>query len=136
MKTILYVDDDPGFRELFKRVFQEEGYRVVLAEDYDHAVEIVLEEPPDVAVLDVRMPQKSGLDLAEELKGIAAELPIILYTAYDDMCVCDARTRFAAACVDKNSGFTDIFIAITRVLMPSRKSDPFRIGLPPMREAV
>jgi len=134
MKTVLFVDDDEGFRELCKRVFQEEGYRVILAEDGPQAIGIVETERPDVAILDVRMPQQTGLDLAEELNAIAPRLPVILYTAYDDMCVCDSRTRFAAACVDKNSGFTELNLAVIRVLLPVRQGDVFRIGLPPRPE--
>jgi DNA-binding NtrC family response regulator len=134
MKTILFVDDDEGFRELFRLVFQEEGYRVVLAEDGRQAARIVAKECPDVAVLDVRMPQKSGLDLAEELHAMAPQLPVILYTAYDDMCAGDRRTRFASACVDKSSGFTDLLLAVLRVLLPVGQGDRFRIGLEPRPE--
>ena len=134
MKTILFVDDDPGFRELVKRVFQEEGFRVVLAEDGLHATRIVAKEIPDVAILDVRMPKQSGLDLAEELNAMVPELPLILYTANDDMCLCDRRTRFASACVDKNSGFTDLLLAVLRVLLPAEQRDRFRIGLEPRPE--
>ena len=134
MKTILFVDDDEGFRELLKRVFQEEGYRVVLAEDGPEATGIVVKERPDVAILDVRMPKKSGLDLAEELHAMAPELPVILYTAYDDMCLYDHRTRFVSACVDKSSGFTDLLLAVLRALLPAGQSDRFRIGLAPRPE--
>jgi DNA-binding NtrC family response regulator len=134
MKTILFVDDDRGFRELLKRVFQEEGFRVVLAEDGRQAARAVTEEKPDVAILDLQMPQKSGLDLAEELSAINPELPLILYTAYDDNRLTDDRTRFMSACVDKNSGFTELLIAVLRVLHPAERNDRFRIGLAPRPE--
>ena len=134
MKTVLFVDDDKGFLELCKLVFQEEGYRVFLAEDGRQALGILAKEIPDVAVLDVRMPQQTGLDLAEELNAIAPQVPVILYTAYDDMCVNDRRTRFVAACVDKNSGFTELSLALIRVLLPPKQGDLFRIGLPPRLE--
>ena len=134
MKTILFVDDDRGFRELFKQVFQEEGYRVLLAEDGRRATGIVANEHPDVAVLDVRMPQKSGLDLAEELNALAPQLPLILYTAYDDMCLHDHRSRYASACIDKNSGFTELLLAVMRILQPARQGECCRIGLAPRPE--
>jgi DNA-binding NtrC family response regulator len=135
MKTILFVDDDRGFRELFKLVFQEEGFHVLLAEDGRHATAIVAKECPDVAVLDVRMPQKSGLALAEELHALVPQLPVILYTGYDDMCAGDDRTRFASACIDKSSGFTELLLAVLRVMLPAGKGDRFRIGLEPRPEA-
>ncbi len=131
MKTILFVDDDRGFRELCKRVFQEEGYRVVLAEDGVEAFHAVAADSPDVAVLDVRMPGMTGFEVAKELSVIAPQLPVILYTANDDMCTADRRSCLAAACVDKNTGFTELAMAVTRVLSPVEHGDAFRIGLPP-----
>ncbi|MCE5267593.1 MAG: response regulator [Planctomycetaceae bacterium] len=131
MKTILFVDDDRSFRELFRRVFQDEGYRVLLAEDGAGAISAAGVEQVDVAVLDVRMPGMSGFEVAEQLSALAPELPLILYTANDDMCTVDARARYAMACVDKNTGFTELAMAVSRVLSPSGRRDAFRIGLPP-----
>jgi CheY-like chemotaxis protein len=131
MKTILLVDDEPVSRELTQLVFQEEGYRVIVAEDGMQAIEAAKKEMPDVAILDVQMPKKSGLEAAEELHEMSPQLPLILYTANDDMCVCDYRTKYVSACVDKNSGFTDLLHAVCRVLLPSSPNDRFRIGLAP-----
>ncbi len=131
VKTILFVDDDRGFRELCRRVFQEEGYRVLLAEDGLEAIHAVAAETPDVAVLDVRMPGMTGFEVAEELSQIAPNVPVILYTACDEMCLADRRSGLAAACVDKNTGFTELAVAVTRVLSPAAHRDAFRIGLPP-----
>lgn len=134
MKTILYVDDDQASRALFKTVVQEEGYRVVLAEDGFQATDLVAKESPDVAVVDVRMPKKTGLDLVEELNALVPQLPVILYTAYDDMCACDHRTRFASACVEKSSGFTELLLAVLRVLPQNKQGACCRIGLSPRPE--
>jgi CheY-like chemotaxis protein len=134
MKTILFVDDDLVFRELLRRVFQEEGFRVLLAENGTQAAAAVANEKPDVAILDLQMPRKSGLDLAEELYSLDPELPLILYTAYDDARLTDERTRFMSACVDKNSGFTELLLAVVRVLHPTGRTDRFRIGLAPRPE--
>jgi len=60
MKTVLFVDDDEGFRCLCKRIFEDEGYRVVLAQDGSEAVGAVESQSPDVAILDVRMPRQNG----------------------------------------------------------------------------
>ena len=136
MKTLLFVDDDTGFRELCRRVFEEEGYCVLLAKDGAAALGLVAAQRPDVAILDVRMPEMSGLDLAEGLTALAPQLPIIFYTGCDDMCTMDHRCRLAAACIDKNRGFTDLAIAVTRVLSPGRQSETFRLGLPLLSRAV
>ena len=78
----------------------------------------------------------SGLDLAEELRAMAPQLPIIFYTGCDDMCTIDHRCRLAAACIDKNRGFTDLAIAVNRVLSSDRQAETFRLGLPPLSQAV
>jgi two-component system, response regulator RegA len=130
MKTVLFVDDDEAFRTLCKRIFEEEGYRVVLAQDGSEALDAVEAESPDVAILDVRMPCKTGLDLAEEISAVNPRIPIIFYTACDDVCAIDRRSRLAAACVDKSPDFTELALAVSRVLSPAGQDGAFRFGLP------
>ena len=64
------------------------------------------------------------------------ELPIIFYTGCDDMCTLDRRCRLAAACIDKNRGFTDLAIAVTRILSLGKQAETFHLGLPPLSRAV
>ena len=67
---------------------------------------------------------------------MSPQLPIIFYTGCDDMCTLDHRCRLAAACIDKNRGFTDLAIAVTRVLSLGRQAETFRLRLPPLSPAV
>jgi DNA-binding NtrC family response regulator len=131
LKTVLFADDNEAFRELCRRIFEDEGYRVVLANDGTEAISAVEVENPDVAILDVRMPRKGGLEVAELIHAIHPRTPVILYTAYDDICMTDARSRFAAACIGKSSDFTELTLAVSRLLSPGRQNDSFRFGLPP-----
>ena len=89
VKTVLFVDDDEGFRTLCKRIFEDEGYRVLLAEDSTEAIDALETESPDIAILDVRMPRTTGLELAEEIRGVNPRIPIIFYTCCDDVCAID-----------------------------------------------
>jgi CheY-like chemotaxis protein len=130
MKTVLFVDDDEAFRTLCKRIFEDEGYRVVLAQDGIEAIAVVETQNPDVAILDVRMPRQSGFDVAEEINAINPRIPIIFYTSYDDVCTVDHRARFAAGCVGKSSDFTELALAVSRVLTPDSRGEIFRFGLP------
>jgi CheY-like chemotaxis protein len=132
MKTVLYVDDDLPSRELCRRVLEDEDYRVLLAEDGAEAVDVVKAESPDVVVLDIRMPQKGGLEAAEEINAINAELPIILYTGNDDVCLSDHRAQYASACISKGSSFTELVLAISRVLSQAKQDASLRFGLPPV----
>ena len=131
MRTVLFADDNVAFRELCRRVFEEEGYRVVLAQDGTEAIAIVESEAPDVAILDVRMPGKDGLEAAEKIHTLAPGVPVILYTAYDDICTSDRRSQFAVACIDKSSDFTELMLAVGRLLSLGSQGNSYRFGLPP-----
>ncbi len=132
MKTILYVDDDEASRELCRRILEDEGYRVVLAEDGAGAVDVLGAESPDVAILDIRMPVKGGLEVAEEISGIDAELPIILYTGNEDVCMSDRRAQYASACVSKSTDFTELARAVGRAVSQGKQDASLRVGLPPV----
>jgi two-component system, NtrC family, response regulator AtoC len=134
MKTVLYVDDDEASREICRRILEEEGYRVVLAQDGAEAVDVVETESPDVAILDIRMPRKGGLEAAEEISTINATIPIILYTGNDEVCMTDRRARYAAACISKSSDLTELALAISRVLSHNKQAASLRFGLPPARD--
>jgi CheY-like chemotaxis protein len=131
MKTVLYVDDDAASRELCRRILEDEGYRVLLAEDGAEAIDIVEAENPDVAILDIRMPHKGGLEAAEELSAIKAALPIILYTGNEEVCMSDRRAQYATACIRKSSDFTELARAVNRAISHGQQEAPLRLGLPP-----
>jgi len=81
--TILVVEDDPRVVELLHIALGAHGFRVVSATNGDDAWQMLLDEQPDLAVLDVRLPRRSGLDLVD---GIRREpgmqhLPVILVSA-------------------------------------------------------
>ena len=134
MKTILYVDDDAASRELCRRILEDEGYRVVLAEDGTEAVGVVGTENPDVAILDIRMPQKDGLETAEEFSAIDKTLPIILYTGNEEVCMSDRRVRYASACVSKSSDFTELSRAVDKAVSRGKQDASLRVGLPPAND--
>ena len=80
---ILVVDDDRRVRELLEIAFTAHGYRVITASDGEEAVRRALAERPDLVVLDVRLPKRSGLEVCESLRAdaIGAVIPIVLVSA-------------------------------------------------------
>jgi CheY-like chemotaxis protein len=134
MRTVLFADDDKAFREICKRILEDEGYRIVLARNGTEAISAVEAERPDVAILDIHMPLKGGLEAAEQIYAFDPSIPIILYTANDDTCTRDHRSCFAAACVEKSSDFTELALAIARLLSRGNRSGSYRLGLNPLPE--
>lgn len=81
--TILLVDDDPDMLTALRLHLRGDGYQVVTAGTVAAAVQLVQDHLPHAAVLDLRLPDGSGLDVAAALRQLAA-VPIILLTAVDD----------------------------------------------------
>jgi DNA-binding response OmpR family regulator len=68
-KTILLVEDEEDLREIYKTKFILDGYKVITAKSGLEAIDLALHQNPDLILLDVILPQKSGFDVLEELKS-------------------------------------------------------------------
>jgi two-component system response regulator ResD len=81
----LIVDDEPSIREVLTLFFRDEGYDVGEAADGDVALEVFRDGTWDVVFTDRMMPRMSGDLLADEIRKISPDMPIVLVTAYADM---------------------------------------------------
>lgn len=80
---VLVVDDEPYNREVITNFLQMEGFDVATAEDGEQALELAVDEAPDVILLDVMMPGPNGFEVCRQLKGNPATvfIPIVILTA-------------------------------------------------------
>lgn len=85
--TVLVVDDSPEVLAVVAARLKPEGYRTLVAQTWELGLDLALESQPDVILLDVEMPEVSGLDLCRRLKSDArtSGIPIIFLTAHDDV---------------------------------------------------
>jgi CheY-like chemotaxis protein len=81
MANILYAEDDRDCRELFAFSLRQKEHRVHEAINGAQAVQIVREEPIDVAILDVRMPMMTGYDAARIISQEEPDLPVVFLSA-------------------------------------------------------
>jgi adenylate cyclase len=83
--TVLVVDDNDLNREVLTRFFDIHGYAVIGSEDGRQALEIIETQSVDLVLLDVMMPEVSGLEVLKELRQrrSRSELPVIMVTAKD-----------------------------------------------------
>ncbi|GAA3351599.1 hypothetical protein GCM10020358_81890 [Amorphoplanes nipponensis] len=83
MSTILLVEDDPDIRHLVSYKLTRGGFTVVAAADGVAALRAARENPPDLVLLDVRMPRMSGIEVCRELRAgpLPPTVPIIMLTA-------------------------------------------------------
>ncbi|TQK44074.1 response regulator receiver domain-containing protein [Streptomyces sp. SLBN-118] len=100
MPRVLIADDDGDIRDLVAFKLTQSGYEVIAVEDGMAALKAARSEPVDVALLDIRMPGMSGLDVCRELRAApeTASLPVILITARSQEG--DVETGFAAGADD------------------------------------
>lgn len=82
-RSILIVDDDETFRSRLARAFSERGLEVRVAASGDDAVVLASEDPPELAVVDLRMPGVLvGSELVRALKEIEPSMQIVVLTGY------------------------------------------------------
>jgi two-component system OmpR family response regulator len=82
---VLVVDDEPALSDLVSMVLRYEGWEVATVGDGAAAIRQAAAACPDVVVLDLMLPDMSGLDVLQELHRIRPELPVLLLTAKDSM---------------------------------------------------
>ncbi len=85
MKTILVVDDDPDMRTLLRNILEGAGYEVSEAVDGEDAVDLMSENPCDVALLDIAMPGASGLEVLSWITENAPGVCPVMVTASVDV---------------------------------------------------
>src|SRR5688572_25536586 len=82
---VMIVDDELMNIKIVQRLLELEGYAsFVTTTDSNRAVQLILDEQPDVILLDLMMPHVSGLDLLAQLRADGAFIPVIILTAVSD----------------------------------------------------
>jgi DNA-binding response OmpR family regulator len=89
---VLVAEDDEDILELVAVLLEEQGYEIARAADGQEALGLIAARPPDLAVLDVRMPKVDGFEVSRRIRasGDTRDVPVILLTALareDDVAV-------------------------------------------------
>lgn len=83
-KTILIIDDEKHIRDHYQQLLTEKGFSVDTAENGESGLEKYKAGEYDLVLLDVNMPDKSGLEVLKEIKMINDSQVVFLLTAYDE----------------------------------------------------
>jgi diguanylate cyclase (GGDEF)-like protein len=81
---VLYVEDEPVIREALGRFLRRRVNTLLEAADGQEGLALFEKERPDLVITDIRMPQMSGLEMAEAIREIDRDVPIIITTAFND----------------------------------------------------
>lgn len=118
--SILLVDDTFVLRERLSLAMQQRGFRVETAGDFDEAVRVFTARPTELAVLDLRMPGRSGLELLRKLLQIQPGTRIIILSGFGSIpASIDAVRAGAVNFLSKPADADDILSAFMRGDEPS-----------------
>ena len=118
---ILVVDDEATVRKLLCQRLSREGCHCDEANDAEQAVEKLKADPPDVVILDIKMPGKSGMELLPEIKAAYPDTAVIMATALDDINIsvqCMKEGAYDYIC--KPFDLADVVLSVEGVLDKKR----------------
>ena len=95
-RSVLVVDDDDVFRTRLGKAFADRGFEVRTASGATEAMRLAAQESPEFAVVDLRMPGASGLEVVRELHAIDAASVIVMLTGYGSIATAVEAVRAGA----------------------------------------
>lgn len=115
MDSILIVDDEDYFRERLAKAFTKRGFLVYVAANYNEAIALIKSEKPDMAVVDLKMPGKSGLEVIKDGLEQHPQLKVVVLTGYGSIATAtDAVKLGALFYLPKPADVGDILNAFSR----------------------
>jgi two-component system response regulator RegA len=94
--TILVVDDDDMLRARLMKALENRGFEVRGAQNVQNAIDLAKADSPEMALVDLKMPGASGLDLVRELKAIDATTNVVVLTGYGSIATALEAVRLGA----------------------------------------
>ncbi len=83
--VLMIVDDEPAQRKLIGGFFESLGFKIIEADSAEAMLETLEQQPPDMILLDVRLPAMSGVDALPKIRDLLPTIPVVLITAYADV---------------------------------------------------
>jgi two-component system response regulator RegA len=135
MAKILLVDDEEHFRERLGRALARRGHRILEAADYSSALLLVKEQAPELAVVDLRMPGPSGLELVRDALAVDPALRIVVLTGYGSIATATEAIRLGAINYLPKPADAEEILAAFGELPESPREQQDEIGTPSLARA-
>ncbi len=117
MTTLLLVEDDDSLREVMSSNLADAGYNVIAVSGGQKAIEIFDPAEIDVVITDLRMPQMSGFELLDQLRGRDPAVVVLVLTAFGSIeRAIEAMRRGAFHYVEKPANLTTLLMMVERAL--------------------
>ena len=122
MATLLIVDDEPVLARELSRSLAAEGHEVRTVATGAEAIEANRARPPDLVLLDLRLPDRSGLEVLRELRGLDPGLPVVLMTAHGSVRdAVKAMREGASDYLAKPLDLDEVGLLVERILAQRRR---------------
>jgi CheY-like chemotaxis protein len=118
-KTVMIIEDEEDAAELFAEMMRVSGYRVIKTSKSAPAIEMMTAEKPDVILLDIMMPEVSGLDILRQMRSdpMLSNIPVVIITAKGMPAdIKNGMEAGASTYLTKPVGFLDLKEAVERAL--------------------
>ena|SRR3989338_2048525 len=81
---LLIADDEPKIRAMLTGCLEQDGLTIVAAASGDEAVKLVAQDPPQLMIVDMKMPGLNGLEVLQQVRATNPQIGVFLLTGYDD----------------------------------------------------
>ena len=85
MAKILVIDDEKSIRDTLKEILEYEDHQVDVAEDGEEGLEQFKNNKYDIVLLDIKMPKKDGIEVLEDIFGVATDVPVIMISGHGNI---------------------------------------------------
>src|SRR5262249_29886281 len=123
-RSLLIVDDDQPFRSRLIRAFHDRGFDAAGAGSYDEAIASAQAESPELALVDLRLPGRSGLDLVKALKDLDPTTSVVVLTGYGSIATAVESVKLGATSYLTKPVDADQILAAFDATGPARPSTP------------
>lgn len=96
-RSLLVVDDDAPFRERLVRAMRDRGFEAVGVADHQSAIDSAGDDSPELALVDLRLPGQSGLEVVRDLKRLDPATVIVVLTGYGSIATAVESIKLGAA---------------------------------------
>ncbi len=129
---VLVIDDDPGVRKALQRILTGAGYEFEEAGDAFQALDALDANPPDAALLDIKMPGMDGLGLLENLQQRGLEIPVVILTGHgDEFTSSQCLEAGAAGYLTKPPDRAELLLAVRGAVAQGRVAREFGVDAEP-----
>lgn len=98
MIKILFIDDDKSIARVYKEYFQSKGFETFVSETKEQTLNLIKQEQPDIAVIDIKLQNSSGLEILSEAKKLKTNILTIMLTGLIEEPLKEAALKLGADC--------------------------------------